>query len=175
TLRLSFTTSAPAEIAERMAALYRFARSTVERHGGVIDKFAGDAVMASFNVSGTSVSHAVDALETALTLRDKAALMDLPLGIGIATGAAILGRGASDANMAVTGVATNLAARLQAAAGAGEILLSDETQRRVEPWLGERGLEWERQELTLKGFDEPQVGHRLPAPSAIGLAADLVS
>jgi class 3 adenylate cyclase len=155
---------APAEIAERLAAIYRFARTTVERHGGIVDKFAGDAVMATFNVSGTSVDHAAEALESALTLRDKAELMDLPVGIGIATGAAILGRGAGPDNVAVTGVATNLAARLQGAAAAGEILLSAEAHRRARPWLEERGLELEREELELKGFDAPQVAYRLAAP-----------
>jgi class 3 adenylate cyclase len=156
---------APAEVANKIASLYRFARSAVERRGGVVDKFAGDAVMATFNVSGRSVDHAVDALEAALTLRDKAALMDLPIGIGIATGAAILGRGASPENLAVTGVATNLAARLQTAAAAGEIVLSDEAHRRVEGWLRERGREPEREELTVKGFDEPQGAFRLPSPA----------
>jgi class 3 adenylate cyclase len=155
---------APAEVAERLAAIYRFARTTVERHGGIVDKFAGDAVMASFNVSGMSVDHVVEALESALTLRDKAALMELPVGIGIATGAAILGRGAGPDNVAVTGVATNLAARLQAAASAGEILLSAEAHRRAGPWLAERGLELEPEELELKGFDAPQVAYRLAAP-----------
>jgi class 3 adenylate cyclase/tetratricopeptide (TPR) repeat protein len=155
---------APVEVANRIATLYRFATAAVERRGGVVDKFAGDAVMATFNVSGRSVDHARDALEAALTLRDKAALMDLPLGIGIATGAAILGPGASRENLAVTGVATNLAARLQAAAGPGEIILSGEAHRRVERWLRERGREPEREELALKGFDEPQGAYRITAP-----------
>jgi class 3 adenylate cyclase/tetratricopeptide (TPR) repeat protein len=157
---------APAEVADRMDAFYRFAKSAVERRGGVVDKFAGDAVMATFNVSGRSVDHVVDALESALTMRDKAALTELPLGIGIATGAAILGRGASEENLAVRGVATNLAARLQAAAGPGEILLSDEAHRRVEGWLRERGADPQREELELKGFDKPQGSYRLPAPSS---------
>ena len=163
---------APAEVAERMGAFYRFAKVTVERYGGIVDKFAGDAVMASFNVSGLGVAHAVDALEAALTLRDKAALMDLPLGIGIATGAAILGRGASRDNIAVTGVATNLAARLQAAAGPGEILLSDESYRRAEPFLAERGLRAEREELALKGFEGVQAGHRLLAPEPVSAGGE---
>jgi class 3 adenylate cyclase len=162
---------APGEVADRMAVFYRFARSAIERRGGVVDKFAGDAVMATFNVSGRSVDHVADAVEAALTLRDKAALMDLPLGIGIATGAAILGRGASHENLAVTGRATNLAARLQAAAGPREILLSDEAHRRVEAWLGERGVTPETEELQLKGFDAPQVGYRLPAPAGVEISA----
>jgi class 3 adenylate cyclase len=168
-------TDAPADVAERMDAFYRFAKSAVERRGGVVDKFAGDAVMATFNVSGRSVDHVVDALESALTMRDKAALMDLPLGIGIATGAAILGRGASQDNLAVRGVATNLAARLQAAAGPGEILLSDEAHRRVDGWLREHGADPEREELELKGFDEPQGGYRLPAPSSMPASASETS
>jgi class 3 adenylate cyclase/tetratricopeptide (TPR) repeat protein len=166
---------APAEVAGRMAAFYRFARSAVERRGGVVDKFAGDAVMATFNVSGRSVDHVVDAVESALTLRDKAALTELPLGIGIATGAAILGRGASEENLAVRGVATNLAARLQDAAGPGEILLSDEAHRRVDAWLRERGAEPEREELSLKGFDDPQGAYRLPAPSSMPASASETS
>jgi class 3 adenylate cyclase len=121
--------------------------------------------MATFNISGRSVDHVTDALEAALTLRDKAALMDLPVGIGIATGAAILGRGASGDNLAVTGVATNLAARLQAAAGPGEVVLSDEAHRRVEGWLRERGRELEREEIDAKGFAQPQGAYRVPAPA----------
>jgi class 3 adenylate cyclase len=160
-------TDAPAEIGERMAGFYRFARTAVERHSGIVDKFAGDAVMASFNVSGRSIDHTLGALQAALTLRDKAALMELPVGIGIATGAAIVGRGASDENIAVWGQSTNLAARLQTAAAAGEILLSEEAHRRVAAWLRDHGLESEREELELKGFAGPQAAYRLAAPSSI--------
>jgi class 3 adenylate cyclase len=96
--------------------------------------------------------------------------MDLPVGIGIATGAAILGRGVGPDNVAVTGVATNLAARLQAAAAAGEILLSDEAHRRAGPWLAERGLRLESEQLALKGFDAPQAAYRVPAPAMAGSA-----
>lgn len=160
------TTTPPEELAERMAALYRFAKTEIERHHGIVDKFAGDAVMATFNLSGTRVDHCAHALEAALTLRDKAALMDLRLGIGIAVGPAVVSRGASDANIAVRGVATNLAARLQAAAGGGEILLSEEAHRRVERWLTERGVRAQPEELALKGFGVPQVGYRIPAAAA---------
>ena len=46
--------------------------------------------MATFNATGARVDHAVLALEAALALRDKAALMDLPVGIGIAVGPAVV-------------------------------------------------------------------------------------
>jgi class 3 adenylate cyclase len=156
--------AAPHELEERMSALYRFAKTEVERHFGIVDKFAGDAVMATFNVSGARIDHCLQALQAAMALRDKAALLDLRLGIGIAVGPAVLGRGASDANLAVRGVATNLAARLQAAADGGEILLSDEAYRRVEAWLAERNVTADRDLLTLQGFDAPQAAHRIAAP-----------
>jgi class 3 adenylate cyclase len=161
----------PDALSERMRMLYRLARVTVQRRQGIVDKFAGDAVMATFNVSGARLDHAADALEAALTLRDKAALIDLPLGIGISVGPGILGRGASEENVAVRGESTNLAARLQAAAGPGEILLSAEAHRRLAELLEERGLETTQEELDLKGFDEPQVAHRILAPEEAAVSA----
>jgi class 3 adenylate cyclase len=151
----------PDVLTERMQMLYRLARVAVERRQGIIDKFAGDAVMATFNASGNRVDHTADALEAALALRDRAASIDLPLGIGISVGPGILARGASDGNIAVSGEATNLAARLQAAAGPGEILLSTEAHRRVSAWLAEHELAAAEERLELKGFAEPQVVHRL--------------
>jgi class 3 adenylate cyclase/tetratricopeptide (TPR) repeat protein len=155
----------PEAVAERMAMLYRLARVTVERRQGIVDKFAGDAVMATFNVSGTRVEHTVDALEAALALRDKAGIIDLPLGIGISVGSGILSRGISDDNIAVGGEATNLAARLQAVAGPGEIVLSSEAHRRLSPWLAEHGLRASEEQLSLKGFSGPQAIYRVLHPS----------
>jgi class 3 adenylate cyclase len=157
-------TSSPAELTDRITTLHRWAAREVQRRYGIVDKFAGDAVMATFNATGMRVDHAVLALEAALALRDKAALMDLPVGIGIAVGAAVVTRSVDDANVSVLGQTTNLAARLQNAAAGGEILLSDETFLRVAPWLSERGLAVESEELELKGFDRPQLAYRLRAP-----------
>ncbi len=157
----------PEAVAERMAMLYRLARVTVERRGGIVDKFAGDAVMATFNVAGNRLDHSIDAVEAALALRDKAAMIDLPLGIGISVGPGILSRGISDDNIAVSGEATNLAARLQAAAGPGEILLSSDAHRRLSAWLAERGVRATEEQLTLKGFAGPQVVHRILDPARI--------
>jgi adenylate cyclase len=155
--------SPPAELADRLLTLHRWAASEVGRRSGIVDKFAGDAVMATFNVAGSRVDHAVLAVEAALALRDKAAMMDLPLGIGIAVGPAVVSRSAGDANVSVLGAATNLAARLQQSAAGGEILLSDEAYRRVSNWLAERGLAAEPDQLELKGFEGAQAAYRLPA------------
>ena len=97
--------------------------------------------MATFNATGTRLDHAREALEAALAMSGKAALLDLGLGIGIAVGPAVVGRTVADGNVSVLGTTTNLAARLQTAAQAGEIVLSDEAHRRVAQWLAERGLQ----------------------------------
>jgi predicted ATPase/class 3 adenylate cyclase len=156
----------PADMAERITTLYRWAAAEVGRHHGFVDKFAGDAVMATFNATGARVEHAREALEAALALSGKAALLDLGLGIGIAVGPAVVGPTLADGNVSVLGSATNLAARLQAAARPGEIILSDEAHRRVESWLTERGLEPVRQDLELKGFVGRQQAWRLAMGAA---------
>jgi class 3 adenylate cyclase len=156
-------TTPPAELAERITTLYRWAAAEVSRHHGVVNKFAGDAVMATFNVTGTRIDHAREALEAALALSGKAALLELGVGIGISVGPAVVGPRTADADILVLGEATNLAARLQTAAKAGEIVLSDEAHRRVAAWLTEHGLETMREPLELKGLDGPQPAWRLCA------------
>jgi adenylate cyclase len=156
-------TTPPAEMAERITTLYRWAAAEVSRHHGVVNKFAGDAVMATFNVTGTRIDHAREALEAALALSGKAALLELGVGIGLSVGPAVVGPKTADGDIMVLGEATNLAARLQTAAEAGEIVLSDEAHRRVAAWLGEHGLEAMREPVELKGFDGPQPAWRLRA------------
>jgi class 3 adenylate cyclase len=154
-------TSVPAELTDRLTTLHRWAAAEVGKRQGIVDKFAGDAVMATFNAMSARVDHAVLALDAALALRDKAALVDLPVGIGIAVGPAVVTRSVDEGNVSVLGSTPNLAARLQTAAAGGEILLSAEAFRRVASWLAERGLAAEPEELELKGFEGPQSAYRL--------------
>jgi len=162
--------ASPADTAERVASLQRWARHEVEKRHGVVDKFAGDAVMATFNAVGPRLDHATLALQAAMSLIDKAALLDLPLGAGIASGPAVVGRLTTGANVSVLGPATNLASRLQAVAAAGEVLLSDEAYRRVRDWLAEQHLEVEERELSLKGIAVPVRAYALRARVAVGAA-----
>ncbi len=155
--------TAPAEMADRIATLYRWAAAEVTRHHGVVNKFAGDAVMATFNVTSTRIDHARQALEAALALSGKAALLELGVGIGISVGPALVGPKTADADIMVLGEATNLAARLQTAAQAGEIVLSDEAHRRVAAWLDEHGLQALPETLELKGFEGAQSAWRVRA------------
>jgi class 3 adenylate cyclase len=152
---------APAELVDKVASFHRWAKQEIERHHGLVDKFAGDALMATFNVSGARLDHTVQALRAALAIRDKAKAANMPVGIGIAVGAAVVGPLTSDANMSAIGEVTNLASRLQGQAGAGEVILSDEAYRRTRDWLTERSMTPSRESLTMKGFTEPVTAHRL--------------
>ena len=149
----------PAGIAADITKLQRWAAAEVEKHRGIVDKFAGDAVMATFNVAGMSVDHAVQALQTAIAIQDKAALAGLPVGAGIAVGPAIVGQLTGDANVSVLGETTNLAARLQAKAEAREVVLSEEAYRRCKDWIAERKLRAVQRDFELKGFDAPVTGY----------------
>src|SRR5712692_8316523 len=159
--------TAPAQLADRIGSLQRWASQEVTRHSGIVDKFAGDAVMATFNISGQTVDHALQAVRAAIAIIDKAALIDLPVGAGVAVGPAVVGRLADSANVSVLGSVTNLAARLQAEAGAGEVVMSEETHRRVGDWLEAGGYTAEMVTLHLKGFDLPVTAYRLEAHAGI--------
>ena len=151
----------PAEMADRIATFQRWAGAEVEKHQGVVDKFAGDALMATFNVSGAHVDHALHALRCGLALRDKAAVLDLPLGIGVATGPAVVGVLTPGANMSVVGNTTNLASRLQSQAEGGDIMLADVTYQRVIDWLREHSYEAKAEVVELKGFEHPVTARRI--------------
>jgi adenylate cyclase len=155
--------SAPADLADRIATLQRWAAQEVGRRHGVVDKFAGDAIMATFNISGQSIDHAQQALRAAIAIIDKAALAGLPVGAGVAVGPAIVGNLAESANLSVLGEATNLAARLQAKSAPGEVTLSEEAYRRVGGWLETQGIPSDRVELELKGFAGTVPAYRVAA------------
>jgi class 3 adenylate cyclase len=145
----------PQDMVDSIASFYRWAQEEIQKRGGVVDKFAGDAVMATFNVSGRMIDHTVRALEAAMAFQDKAGMMGLPVGVGLAVGSAIIGRFTEGANISVLGETTNLAARLQAMAKAGEVALSDEAYRRTKDYLESRGLTVDPVSVELKGFASP--------------------
>ena len=81
----------PADLADKGAAPQRWATREVGRRNGTVDKFAGDAIMATFTISGQSVDHAVEGVRAGLAIIDKAALPGLPVGAGVAVGPAVVG------------------------------------------------------------------------------------
>jgi class 3 adenylate cyclase len=156
---------APGQLAETIGSFYRWADHEIERHYGQVMHRAGDAVVATFNVSGVRLDHTLHALQAAIEIRDKASFAGLPLGAGIAVGAAVVGQLSEHSDLTVIGETPNLAARLQAQAGAGEILLSDEAFRRVRDWLADQKIAVDGERLSLKGFPEPVTAYRLLSAS----------
>ena len=111
--------------------LFDAAADRIEEAGGTIEKFIGDAVVAVFGAPVAQEDHAERALHTALALRRRTAEIfgdTVALGIGVATGEVVAGR-AREGGAVVTGAAVNLAARLEQAADAGEILVDPRTVR----------------------------------------------
>jgi class 3 adenylate cyclase len=113
----------------------------VTAHGGVLDKFAGDAVMAVFGAPRPAADHARRALGCAAAMQHRQAALNaeaehegLPafqIGIGVNTGTVVAGTlgGAGRLDYTVLGDAVNIAQRLQSEAAGGEILASAVTVR----------------------------------------------
>jgi class 3 adenylate cyclase len=101
----------------------------IERAGGTLEKFAGDAVMAAFGAPAAQEDHAERALHSALSMQRRLAeLFDgrLALRVGVNTGEVVVGRPREGSSF-VTGDAVNVAARLEQAAEPGEIVVGERT------------------------------------------------
>ena len=109
---------------------YALANEVVTAHGGIVAKLLGDGVLAVFGVPVAHGDDAQRALDAALRLRDAVsrdtALQRLQLRIGVNTGEVLANE---DASGEIVGDAVNVAARVAAAAGEGEILAADVTHR----------------------------------------------
>jgi class 3 adenylate cyclase/tetratricopeptide (TPR) repeat protein len=103
-------------------------RTPVERAGGTVEKFVGDAVMAVFGVPAAHEDDAFRAVQAAVEMRDAAVPLGLGIRIGVNTGEVVTGDGATTL---VTGDAVNTAKRLEEAAAPGEILIGAPTRRLV--------------------------------------------
>jgi class 3 adenylate cyclase len=103
-------------------------RTPVERAGGTVEKFVGDAVMAVFGVPAVHEDDAFRAVQAAVEMRDAAVPLGLQVRIGVNTGEVVTGDGATTL---VTGDAVNTAKRLEEAAAPAEILIGAATRRLV--------------------------------------------
>ena len=156
----------PESLRTVMGRYFQTMRSEIERHGGTVEKFIGDAVMAVFGVPTLHEDDALRAVRAAAEMR--AALVELNpelqtergVGIqtrtGVNTGEVLVGVHSSSEGV-LSGDAVNVAARLEQAAAPGEILLGWQTFR-----LARDAVEVEPVEpLDLKGKSEPVAAFRL--------------
>lgn len=142
-------------------------RPIVERHGGTLAKFIGDAAMAVFGLTELHEDDALRAVRAAAEMRDALTHLNEDLFVsrygvelaartGINTGT-VAGKGIDADRNFVAGDAANVAARLQQHAGPGEILLADATYRLVRD-----SVEAERlAPLELRGKHQPIAAYRL--------------
>jgi class 3 adenylate cyclase len=159
----------PESLRRVMSRYFETAKPIVERHGGSVEKFIGDAVMAVFGVPAVHEDDALRAVRSADELRGGLGELNdelersygtrLELRMGVNTGEVVTG---TEERLA-TGDAVNVAARLEQAAEAGEILLGEETHRLVRGAVETEPVE----PLAAKGKAEPLQAHRLVSVHAV--------
>ena len=122
----------PEEVRSLLGRYYAIAREVVGEHGGTLEKFIGDAVMAVFGLPAAHGDDAERAVSAALALRDRIRsdprLGDrLAVRFGVSTGEVVASSDASAGDFLVTGDAVNVAARLQQAADPWQVLATERT------------------------------------------------
>ncbi len=160
----------PESLRAVMTRYFDVMRDAIEAHGGAVEKFIGDAVMAIFGVPVVHEDDALRACRAAIEIRSRLAELEPQIradrGVaiewraGINTGPVVAGDVAAGQRI-VTGDAVNVAARLEAAAAPGEILLGAETYALVRNAVSTEAVE----PLTLKGKTEPVPAWRLTGVS----------
>jgi class 3 adenylate cyclase/predicted ATPase len=163
----------PEDVRAALSGFYARVRSDLERFGGTVEKFIGDAVMAVF---GAPTAHEDDperGVRAALAIRDWARDEgELQVRIAVNTGEALVALGArSDEGEAmVAGDVVNTAARLQSAAPENGILVGEATHRATRD-----AIEYERaQPVRAKGKAEP-IPVWLPLEARARVAVELVA
>src|SRR6476620_861671 len=136
-----------------LARYFERMKAIVEYHGGTVEKFIGDAVMAVFGVPVLHEDDALRALRAAVEMREAFPDLGIRGRIGVTTGEVVTG---TEERLA-TGDAVNVAARLEQAAEPGEILIGEETYRLTRDAAAVDVLE----PRLLKGKSEPVVAYRL--------------
>jgi class 3 adenylate cyclase/tetratricopeptide (TPR) repeat protein len=145
----------PESLRTLLARYFDRMRGIVERHGGSVEKFIGDAVMAIFGVPTVHEDDALRAVRAAAEMRSALPALGVEARIGVATGEVVVG---TEERLA-TGDVVNLAARLEQAAAPGEIMLSAATHRLVRGTVEAEVVT----QLVMRGKAEPVDAFRLGA------------
>ena len=150
----------PEALRSVMSRYFESMRVVIERHGGTVEKFIGDAVMAVFGVPQVHEDDAIRAVRAAAEMQEALAALSTELEaesgitiearIGVNTGEVVAGDAETRQQM-VTGDAVNVAARLEQTAQPGEVLLGDATYQLACNFVRASRLE----PLSLKGKRDP--------------------
>jgi class 3 adenylate cyclase len=165
----------PEPLRSLLEQYYASCSAAVTGYGGSVEKFIGDAVMAVFGAVKAEEDDAIRALHAAVRIRAEVAAMRVPGSVarpqvhcGIAAGEALVTDSALPGPR-VVGDVVNLAARLQAVAAAGEILVNQVAADLARPRFEVEAVP----PLTLKGHATPVPAARAVGPaSGAGPAAD---
>ncbi|MGH3233868.1 MAG: AAA family ATPase, partial [Streptosporangiaceae bacterium] len=156
---------------EVLALYFSAMKPVLEGHGGTIEKYIGDAIMAVFGLPRMHEDDALRAVRAAAEMREELAELNVTLragfGVtlenrtGVNTGEVVTGEG-GDSQRLATGDTVNVAARLEQAAPAGEVLIGESTYRLVRETVEVVPVE----PLELKGKPEPVPAYRLLSVAA---------
>jgi class 3 adenylate cyclase len=144
----------PEDVRALLAPYHAHLRAELERYGGTVEKFIGDAVMALFGAPAAHEDDPVRAVRAALDIRDWAREQDdLQVRIAVNTGEALvaLGARASEGEGMAAGDVVNTAARLQSAAPVNGVLVGETTYRATSQTIEYR----EAEPVEAKGKSEP--------------------
>src|SRR5213080_2436167 len=144
----------------------------IQTHGGTVEKFAGDAVMAAFGIPLAHEDDAERAVRAGLGILDLVNELGLQARVGIEAGEVVVDE--TDSTFA-TGEAVNVAARLQQAAAPGEILVGDAAFRLTQGYIEVE----DAGPLELRGFRNPIAAYRALAaldgqPALLKISAPFV-
>src|ERR671916_131558 len=141
------STRDPEVVRRRVNSFFEHVSQCIAAHGGIVEKFAGDAVMAAFGIPQAHEDDAERAVRAAAAILESVHGLGLEARVGIESGEVVADE--SDSTFA-TGEAVNVAARLQQFAAPGEILVGPFARRLTLAAIDteERGF------LELKGFDD---------------------
>src|SRR3954465_6496150 len=124
----------PEQVRELLSRYFTTARTVIERYGGTVEKFIGDAVMAVWGVptameddAERAVRAGLDVIAAVSALGEEVGAPELSMRVGIVTGEVAVTLGATSEGM-VAGDAVNTAARVQSAAQPGEVWVDDQTR-----------------------------------------------
>src|SRR5438034_5500863 len=144
----------PEVVRRRVQTFFDRVSHCVITHGGIVEKFAGDAVMAAFGIPQAHEDDAERAARAALEIVGAVDELGLEVRIGLEAGEVVADDGAT--STFATGEAVNVAARLQQASAPGEILIGDAAFRLTQGYIEVE----DAGPLELRGFRKPIAAYR---------------